>query len=97
MFAMRRLSPETPEESEKEETENGEESTQSAEETFADIWQRQLRQQLQRPGRLAPEGTLPQNPEQANPTQIERPPPPPPERRRRFGRGGSGIASVLFS
>ncbi len=96
MFAMRQPSPETPEESEKEETEKGEESTQSAEETFADIWQRQLRQQLQRPGRLAPEGTLPQNPEQANPTQTERPPPPPPERRRRFGRGGSGIASVYF-
>ena len=57
--------------------------------------QNRLRAQRQQPGRFAPEGELPPNPERATPPPQRQPPPPPaPEGRRR--RGARRIANVYF-
>ena len=94
-FAMSQPIPETPEAPEQDAVENEAEATE--EETLFDIFQRQLRQERQRPGRLTPEGVLPPTNEQADTNEsAEQPPQPPPQQRRRFGRRGGSIASVYI-
>ena len=65
--------------------------------TFAELLQQQFRQQLQRPGRIAPEGTIPSGDTQESTNTETQERRPAPEQRRRFGRRRGGtVASVYF-